>query len=243
MTVTIPDNLTVLNYPITTPEAEAFWASKHKCNKMKRIIAFSYDLHNANDNLRRYGYTYAWRKKALRAFGMYVNSPDMKGIPFSTLEDKWWECMPAEGYPPIPHNFTDRSEFDSSGGYGFWEEVAANHWKRNTADGWGRLYCSQGLTGVLIFECYAKLDGQPFNMYTDVPGKGFKTTHPLVEGYNRVEVTVDNIRVVLDYNGNERPVEFLGTKVWLRDDSRLSKEEVDSWIDQNMPEPYKPWEK
>lgn len=233
--------MNTLNYPIETELQKKFWGSKHKCNKMKSIIAFSTDLFNANDNLRRYGYTYAWRKKALRAFGLYINTPSMVGIPFSELSDTWWDCMPVEGYPPIPPNYTDVSEFDDSGGYGFWEEVAPNHWKRNQANGWGRLYCSQGLTGVVVFECYAKLDGQPFNMYTDVPGTGLKTTHQLKEGYNRIEATVNNIRIVLDYNGNERPVEFLGTKVWLRDDSRLTREELDSWLDQNMPEPYNPF--
>lgn len=93
----IPNNLCRLNYPIKTPEAEAMWGSRHKCNRMKSIIAFSLTLENANDNLRRYGYTLQWRKKAIRAFGKYVNQPTMKGIPFSPISTPWWECMPVAG--------------------------------------------------------------------------------------------------------------------------------------------------
>lgn len=85
--------MNVLNYPIETDLQRKFWASKHKCNKVKAIIAFSTDLKNANDNMRRYGYTYAWRKRAGLAFGQYVNTPSMVGIPFSTTSDKWWEEM------------------------------------------------------------------------------------------------------------------------------------------------------
>lgn len=96
----VPDNLNVLNYPIETDEAKAMWASKHKCNKMKAIIAFSLDLDNANDNLRRYGYTLAWRTKAIDAFGTYVNNPDCTGIPLTPLSTPWWECMPYN--PPAP---------------------------------------------------------------------------------------------------------------------------------------------
>ena len=93
----VPDNLNTLNYPITTEEARLFWASRHKCNKMKSIIAFSLNLDNANDNLRRFGYSLQWRKKAIRAFGKYVNMPEMQGIPFSGLDVPWWVCMPVNG--------------------------------------------------------------------------------------------------------------------------------------------------
>ena len=93
----VPDNLNTLNYPIETEEARLFWASRHKCNKMKSIIAFSLDLDNANDNLRRFGYTLQWRKKAIRAFGQYANLPHMAGIPFSEISTPWWECMPVNG--------------------------------------------------------------------------------------------------------------------------------------------------
>lgn len=102
----VPDNLCKLNYPITTPEAKAMWASRHKCNRMKAIIAFSLNLANANDNLRRAGYTLQWRKKAIKAFKTYVNKPTMAGVPFSQISTPWWECMPVgDGGEPIPPEF------------------------------------------------------------------------------------------------------------------------------------------
>lgn len=87
----VPNDLTVLNFPITTPEAEKFWGSKHKSNKVKAIIAFSLSEENANDNLRRYGYTYLYRQRALKHYGMYIGMHEMLNIPFSELKDPWWE--------------------------------------------------------------------------------------------------------------------------------------------------------
>lgn len=83
-----------LNYPIETPEAQAFWSSRHKANRAKAIMAFSLDLDNANDNYRRWNYPRQFRKRALLNFCMYVNQPDMKGIPLSPLDSPWWEEMP-----------------------------------------------------------------------------------------------------------------------------------------------------
>lgn len=83
-----------LNYPVETPEAYRFWSSNHKANKIKAIIAFSLDLDNANDNLRRHGFMLHYRERALRNFCMYVNSPAMSGIPFSELDSPWYEEMP-----------------------------------------------------------------------------------------------------------------------------------------------------
>lgn len=83
--MSVPIDLNTLNYPVETDLQKKFWASRHKCNKMKSIIAFSLDLDNANDNLRRYGYTRAWRKKAILAFGQYVNQYQMTGIPFQNF--------------------------------------------------------------------------------------------------------------------------------------------------------------
>lgn len=97
----IPNDLCKLNYPIETEEAKAMWASSHKCNRMKAIIAFSLTLENANDNLRRAGYTLQWRKKAIRAFAKYVNNPFMKGIPFTETTTPWWECMPVSSGPAV----------------------------------------------------------------------------------------------------------------------------------------------
>lgn len=88
-----------LNYPITTPEAIKLWGSEHVCNRMKAIIAFSLDLDNANDNLRRFGYTLQWRKRALAAFGQYVSTPDAVGIPYSEMSDFYWNEMPILDFP------------------------------------------------------------------------------------------------------------------------------------------------
>lgn len=79
-----------LNYPIETDKAFQFWASKHKLNRIKAIIAFSLDLENANDNLRRHGYYNLYRKRYLKKYQAYVNNPKMDNIPFSTLDDEWW---------------------------------------------------------------------------------------------------------------------------------------------------------
>lgn len=119
-----PDNLCKLNYPIETPEAYAFWSSNHKCNRIKAIMAFSLNICNANDNLRRYGYTRAWRQRALASFGdvkkadgvslAYINNPEMKdGCTLSQMSTPWWECMSNNGadyelpsgcdaLPPVP---------------------------------------------------------------------------------------------------------------------------------------------
>lgn len=82
------------NYPVETEEAQKFWASNHKCNRMKATIAFSFDLSNANTNLKRAGYSFLWRQKALYNFAQYVNQPDMQNIPLTPMETPWWECMP-----------------------------------------------------------------------------------------------------------------------------------------------------
>ena len=86
--------MNTLNYPIETPEAEKFWGSSHKCNIAKAIIAFSLDEANANDNLRRYGYTRAWRNRVMYYFKQYVNQPTMAGIPFSEGPTPWWQEIP-----------------------------------------------------------------------------------------------------------------------------------------------------
>lgn len=101
-----PDNINVLNYPIETEEAKRFWASEHKCNEALAIICFSLDLENANDNLRRYGYKYFWRKKALENFGAYVNHPTMYGVQFFDPNIPYWFCIP-QGGPYYQHLCTE----------------------------------------------------------------------------------------------------------------------------------------
>lgn len=82
---------TILNFPIESAEAKKFWASPHISNQTKAVIAFSLNKKNAMDNLRRYGYKLHWRKRALDAWGKYVNNPSMAGVPYST--GVWWKEM------------------------------------------------------------------------------------------------------------------------------------------------------
>lgn len=108
----VPSPLYKLNYPIETEEAKKFWSSNQKLNRIKAIIAFSLDLENANDNLRRYGYSKQFRKRALNNFCMYVNQPAMTGIPFNEMDDKWWIEMPYRetslcGGTPVNFNWQD----------------------------------------------------------------------------------------------------------------------------------------
>ena len=88
-----------LNFPIETPEAYKFWKSKHKCNHMKAVIAFSTSLENANENMRRDGYSRFWRERAIATYGKYVNNPSMIGIPFTEMETPWWLCMKYDTSP------------------------------------------------------------------------------------------------------------------------------------------------
>lgn len=109
----VPSPLFKLNYPIETEEAKKFWSSNQKLNRIKAIIAFSLTLENANDNLRRYGYSKHFRTRALNNFCMYVNQPAMTGIPFNSMDDEWWVEMPHREtslcavVPPVNFNWQD----------------------------------------------------------------------------------------------------------------------------------------
>lgn len=92
----VPANLNNLNYPIESDIQQKFWGSKHRVNYVKSIICFSLDLSNANDNLRRYGFSRSWRHRAIKNFGQFVNTPDFTGVPFSEMKDAWWIEMPAQ---------------------------------------------------------------------------------------------------------------------------------------------------
>lgn len=81
----------MLNYDIETEEASKFWASRHRSNRMKAVIAFSLDKDNAMDNLRREGFTYGVRRAALLAYGQYINHPSMLHIPFTEMSSDWRE--------------------------------------------------------------------------------------------------------------------------------------------------------
>ncbi|EMD5616197.1 hypothetical protein VRM59_004478 [Salmonella enterica] len=79
-----------LNYE-RTAESQRFFKSEHILNRVKAIIAHSYDLENANNNLRRSGITRGKRERFLKAFGKYVNDPKMPGVPYSQLSNLWYE--------------------------------------------------------------------------------------------------------------------------------------------------------
>lgn len=81
----------VLGVPITTEQQMKMWGSKHVCNHTKAIIAFSNNMKEANDNLRRYGYTRGWRLKSLYHYGKYVNKPDLASVPFTEITTPWWK--------------------------------------------------------------------------------------------------------------------------------------------------------
>jgi hypothetical protein len=78
-----------LNYPMQQ-SAVKYWESRHRLNRIKAIIAYSTDLDNANDNLRRRDYPYSFRQRYLKKYAAYVANPSMKGIPYSDLEDNWY---------------------------------------------------------------------------------------------------------------------------------------------------------
>lgn len=87
--------LALVNYPIETELQRKFWGSNHKCNRAKAIIAFSLNKANAMRNLKTVGgMTHFWRHRAWNAFGQYVNTPSMEGIPYSEMKDLYWHCMP-----------------------------------------------------------------------------------------------------------------------------------------------------
>ncbi|EGJ3141395.1 hypothetical protein IGV50_004419 [Salmonella enterica subsp. enterica serovar Newport] len=79
-----------LNYE-RSDESQRFFESEHILNKVKAIIAHSFDLENANDNLRRAHIPRGKRERFLKAFGKYVNDPKMPGVPYSQLSDLWYE--------------------------------------------------------------------------------------------------------------------------------------------------------
>lgn len=87
-------------YPIETREAYNFWSSRHVCNRIKAIIAFSKDLDDANRNLRRFGFPRGVRTRAVNAWQYYVNMPEMDRVPFTPLGIDWWDCLPNTPEPP-----------------------------------------------------------------------------------------------------------------------------------------------
>lgn len=87
-------------FPIETPDAYRFWASRHKCNRAKAIISFSRTLKDANQNLRKAGFQFHIRRRALQAYGAYVAMPGMQSMPYSPISIPWYECMPEHPIDP-----------------------------------------------------------------------------------------------------------------------------------------------
>ena len=88
------DTSVMLRSFIVTPLAEKFFASNHKCNRMKAHAAFSTSVAVYNDRLRSAGYSLGWRNRAIKAYTKYINNPSMTGIPYSELDSKYYIEMP-----------------------------------------------------------------------------------------------------------------------------------------------------
>lgn len=75
--------------PITSERAIEFFASSHKADNAKGIVAHSPTLKAANDTFWRKGYPLQLRKRLLATYKQYVNNPSMTGVPFSNLNYKY----------------------------------------------------------------------------------------------------------------------------------------------------------
>ncbi|MGL5564207.1 MAG: hypothetical protein ACRDC4_00570 [Plesiomonas sp.] len=109
-------------YPIETPEAFKFWASRHICNRLKAIICFSKDEEDAKRNLRRFGYPYHFRARAWNAYQNLVKNPDMTKIEFTPMGIPWWDCMPTAPLPPPKGRWILWNDRD------LWEETTPDPW-------------------------------------------------------------------------------------------------------------------
>ncbi|MGL5579651.1 MAG: hypothetical protein ACRDCE_01600 [Cetobacterium sp.] len=116
-------------FPIETKEAKAFWASRHKCNRLKAIVAFSRDYEDAMNNLRRFGVPVHLRLRAFNAFKNFLARPEMDGIPFSEMETPWYECIPHTTLPPAKGHWAtwvDESNWLDTEN---WDEFIPDHTK------------------------------------------------------------------------------------------------------------------
>lgn len=107
-----------LDYPLSENGVK-FLGSRHKCNRMKGIIAHSKTPESALRHLRNEGHSYHTRRRALTCFINYLDTPEMINIPFTPLEIPYWECL--SGVAPAP-----------IGRWATW--VDANEWKDD--DSW-----------------------------------------------------------------------------------------------------------
>lgn len=69
--------------PMTSPEAYEFFASNHKCNHAKAVMAHSATMQQANDTFWRRGFTLQMRKRFLKTYKKYLGQQDMSTIPMS----------------------------------------------------------------------------------------------------------------------------------------------------------------
>ncbi|MGL5963530.1 MAG: hypothetical protein ACRCZ2_03905 [Fusobacteriaceae bacterium] len=74
-------------------------------------------------NLRRYGFPYHFRARAVYAYALFVNNPHMLNVEFTPLGIPWWDCIPREPLPgPRP------------GRWILWQDRVA--WEENRGDIW-----------------------------------------------------------------------------------------------------------
>ncbi|MGL4520256.1 MAG: hypothetical protein ACRCUJ_11410 [Phocaeicola sp.] len=112
------------DFPIVTTEAYKFWASRHICNRMKAIVSFSKNIESAKQNLRRQGYPYHFRARALHAYQNFVGHPEMDKIEFTPLGMHWWDCMPKTPLPPGKGRWILWEDRE------LWEETRGDEWDK-----------------------------------------------------------------------------------------------------------------
>jgi hypothetical protein len=110
-----PSNISILNYPVKTVEAEKLWSSEHKSNTAKAVAAFSTSVENYNQLLKRRGITRAWRTKCVVQYSEFIREPDCVNVPFSDLEEVWWDETLGLPYSSIEDNYSLNSLIEAQG--------------------------------------------------------------------------------------------------------------------------------
>ena len=123
-----PVKMHKLPFPVVTREAQKFWASKHICNRVKAVISFSRNREEALRLMRIYvpGKPHHFRERAWNAWKLYVGLHEMDKIPYSEMEDKWWDCIP-RGTAPGPSGFwtlwDDSEQWDDPEKWNEWTQT------------------------------------------------------------------------------------------------------------------------
>ncbi|MGL5014613.1 MAG: hypothetical protein ACRC6V_10040 [Bacteroidales bacterium] len=134
--MTLPTDLKRLPFPVVTPEAKKFWASKHTCNRAKACIAFSKTREQAHRLMKRWlpSFCYHKRERAWNAWQNHKNMPTMEMVPFTPMSIPWWECLPRTPEPPPVGHWAlwmdDKNWVDTSSSTG-----ADNKWVEWLGDG------------------------------------------------------------------------------------------------------------